>query len=162
MWCHYGNGIVTIGQEYRDYGNGDNDIMEMELSQEKYVDMGQSVGQSEENNETQETTDTQETMDIQETMDTQETIETQENDDYDESIEFDDSYSARFKRKKLTQYEQDDQCLNRYKRELFTRKIFDFRRNGLYCTKPIKKSGCILKIEGGSIMSTKDFQELQS
>lgn len=63
---------------------------------------------------------------------------------------------------KLTQYDQNGFKNNKYGRELYVSKIFDIRKNGLYCTKAIQKSGCVLKIEGGCLIPREEFQQLQS
>lgn len=79
-----------------------------------------------------------------------------------------DVNQSRFTEEKLTQYDQNSFKNNNiitssYKgRELYISKIFDFRRNGIYCTEAIQKSGCVLKIEGGCLMSREEFQQLQS
>jgi hypothetical protein len=69
---------------------------------------------------------------------------------------------SRFTDEKLTQYDQNRFKNNKYGRELYIGKIFDIRKNGMYCTKAIQKSGCVLKIEGGCLMSREEFQQLLS
>lgn len=69
---------------------------------------------------------------------------------------------SRFTDEKLTQYDQNGFKNNKYGRELYIGKIFDIRKNGMYCTKAIQKSGCVLKIEGGCLLLKAEFEELQS
>lgn len=63
---------------------------------------------------------------------------------------------------KLTQYDQNVFRNNIYGRELYIGKIFDTRKFGMYCTKAIQKNGCVLKIEGGCLITKEKFQALQS
>jgi len=92
-------------------------------------------------------------------------VEDNSEDDFDEDCdgEGDDGIDrSRFTEEKLTQYDQNSHRNNKYGRELYIRKIFDIRRNGLYCTKTIKKAGCVLKIEGGCLVPREKFNQLQS
>jgi hypothetical protein len=90
---------------------------------------------------------------------------------YDDDSDDDNSHDvnhSRFAEENLTQYDQNGFKNNNIitsscnGRELYISKIFDFRRNGMYCTEAIQKSGCVLKIEGGCLMSREEFQQLQS
>ena len=69
---------------------------------------------------------------------------------------------SRFTEEKLTQYDQNIFRNNKYGREIYIGKIFDIRKNGMYCTKAIQKSCCVLKIEGGCLLPREEFEELQS
>ena len=95
-------------------------------------------------------------------------IETESSELLQEDEDSDDDKSElyydrnRFTEEKLTQYDQNMFRNNKYGREIYIGKIFDIRKNGMYCTKAIQKSCCVLKIEGGCLLTKEEFEELQS